>query len=179
MAGRVWTLVTTLFVHGSIWHLLGNMLALLVFGFPLEKLIGKGKLYLTFFLGGVGSLLIGRLYYPPNEFLIGASGAICTMIAVLILFSPWRVSFILTILPMPLGAAGIFYLLLNVFLAGKDHYHPTDNPTKIAYELHVMGFLIGIILGAFWSPKWVRNLFISILLFILTCIIYYIIFRYI
>jgi len=176
--GRVWTLVTTLFVHGSIWHLLGNMIALLIFGFPLEKLIGKGKLYLTFFIGGIGGLLIGKMYYAPDEFLIGASGSICTMIAVLILFDPWRFSFILTILPMPLGAAGIFYLLLNVYLSGKGHIQPSDSPAKIAYELHIIGFAIGIILGAFWIPKWVKNLFLSIFLFFLTCIIYSIIFRY-
>jgi membrane associated rhomboid family serine protease len=177
--GKVWTLVTSLFIHGSIWHLLGNMLALLVFGFPLEKLIGTKKLFLTFLVGGVGSLLIGRLYYPANEYLIGASGAICTMIAVLILFDPWRVSFILTILPMPLGAAGIVYMLFNVYLAGKAHFNPNDNMAKIAYELHVIGFAIGIILGALWSPKWIRNLFISILLFVLTCIIYALLFRYV
>jgi membrane associated rhomboid family serine protease len=177
--GRAWTLVTSLFVHGSIWHLLGNMLALLIFGFPLEKLIGKGKLFLTFFLGGIGGLLIGKMYYAPNEFLIGASGSICTMIAVLILFDPWRFSFILTILPMPLGAAGIFYLLLNVYLSGKGHLRTSDSPAKIAYELHIIGFAIGIILGAFWSPKWVRNLVLSIFLFFLTCIIYSILFRYI
>ncbi len=175
--GKIWTLVTSLFVHGSIWHLLGNMLALLVFGLPLEKLVGSGKLYLTFFLGGIGSLLIGRMYYPAHEYLIGASGAICTMIAVLILFDPWRVSFILTLLPMPLGAAGIVYLLINVYLAGRAHFQPTESITKIAYEIHVIGFGIGIILGAFWSPKWIRNLFISILLFVLTCVFYYYFFR--
>jgi membrane associated rhomboid family serine protease len=153
------------------------MLAVVVFGPPLERLIGSGKLYLAFFLGGIGGLLIGRMYYPANEYLIGASGAICTMIAVLILFDPWRISFILTLLPMPLGAAGLFYLLLNVFLAGKSHYNPTDNPTKIAYELHVIGFAIGIVLGAFWSPKWIRNFFISIALFILTCVFYVALFK--
>jgi len=52
LAGRFWTLVTALFVHASVAHLLGNMPFLFVFGNTLEKMIGRDNHLLVFFIGG-------------------------------------------------------------------------------------------------------------------------------
>jgi membrane associated rhomboid family serine protease len=175
---RYWTLVTALFMHGSWMHLLGNMLALLIFGSRVEHIVGPKKMLISFFTGGVIGMLLGRYYYPLGESMIGASGAICTFIAILLLFDPWRWSIILTIIPMPLGAAGIFYLLLNIYLSAHHNLADNDGASKVAYEMHVIGFFIGIIFGAVWSPHWKKNLLLSVLLFILTIVFYYYLFRF-
>ena len=67
-AGRVWTLVTALFVHAGWEHLLGNLPFLFVFGNTLEKMIGRNNHLLVFFLGGFTSFLLPPLIgiYSPD-----------------------------------------------------------------------------------------------------------------
>lgn len=162
----VWTLITTLFIHANLGHLLGNMLFLFLFGRPLEKVIGPGKLILAFLLGGVLSLLLSHYFYPPNMPVVGASGSICSLIAVLMLFDPWRFSFLLVLFPMPLSAAGFTYVLYNIIMAINERQNPAASTMHVAYEVHVAGFLAGLVLGCVWSPHWKKNLLISILTFI-------------
>jgi membrane associated rhomboid family serine protease len=50
--GRVWTLVTAIFVHASLLHLLGNMVFLYVFGNTLESVTDSKKMLTVFFVGG-------------------------------------------------------------------------------------------------------------------------------
>src|ERR1700722_6920186 len=84
-----WTLITTLFIHANLRHLLGNMLFLFLFGWPLEKIIGSGKVWFAFFLGGILSLLLSQFFYAANEPIVGASGSTCALIAPLMIFGPW------------------------------------------------------------------------------------------
>ena len=49
---RPWTIVTNLFIHGGLWHLLANMLTLYFFGRYLTRLIGDSKLLIVYFAGG-------------------------------------------------------------------------------------------------------------------------------
>ena len=111
--GRWWCVFTALFVHGSLMHLLGNMLFLYLFGKGLEHQIGSVKLLVVFFIGGVASMFFCCFYYPHNMPCVGASGAICTILATFMLFNPWKFSLLLNLLPMPLGVAGFTYLLVR------------------------------------------------------------------
>src|SRR2546427_6320322 len=72
-AGRVWTLVTALFVHASWEHLLGNLPFLFVFGNTLEKMIGRNNHLLVFFLGGFTSFLLPPIIgiYSPDTGMLG------------------------------------------------------------------------------------------------------------
>lgn len=72
-------LVTAMFLHGSLLHLLGNMLALWIFGAAAEGRLKTGKFLLVYFASGIaGGLLhdgvVGIL--NPDQFGLGASGAI-------------------------------------------------------------------------------------------------------
>src|SRR6266568_1373283 len=100
-AGRVWTLVTALFVHASWEHLLGNLPFLFVFGNTLEKMIGRNNHLLVFFLGGFSSPDIGML---------GASAAIFTLAAIVMLMSPLKFSWLFL---APQGLVAIIYFVLN------------------------------------------------------------------
>src|SRR2546422_4437230 len=75
-AGRVWTLVTALFVHASWEHLLGNMPFLFVFGNTLEKMIGRDNHLLVFFIGGFTNFLLPPpvCFYIPAHGRVGGSG---------------------------------------------------------------------------------------------------------
>jgi membrane associated rhomboid family serine protease len=162
----IWTLITTLFIHANLSHLLGNMLFLFLFGWPLEKIIGSGKLMLAFLLGGILSLLLSHFFYAPEEPIVGASGSICALIATLMIFDPWRFSFLLILFPMPLAVAGLTYVLYNFVMAIYERHHPDTNTLHVAYEVHVAGFIVGLVLGCIWNPGWKKNLLTSVLIFI-------------
>jgi membrane associated rhomboid family serine protease len=156
--GRIWTLVTALFLHADILHLAGNMIFLFVFGNSLEKEMGAGKTYLSFFVGGVLTLIFGVFFYNPNALLVGASAAIFTLTAVVLLVKPLKFSFIFF---MPLGLVALICIIYNVVAI------QTGAEGNVAYISHVIGFTVGIPLGAMWSKKLVRNLLITVGLLIL------------
>lgn len=163
--GRVWTLITALFLHADILHLGGNMIFLYAFGNALEKEVGAGKTYLAFFTGGVLSLLFGAFFYNPNVYLIGASAAIFTLIAVVLLVKPLKFSFIFF---MPLGLVALIYIIYNVVAV------QTGLEGNVAYISHVIGFSVGIPLGVMWSKNLVKNLLITLGLLILYLFIIFI-----
>lgn len=164
LQGRWWTLFTTIFVHGNWAHLGGNMFFLYFFGRALERMVGSALYTFIYIVGGVLSLYVSSRFYPAHEYVVGASGAISTVIATLMLFNPWRLSFFLTFIPMPLGVAGFTYLLLN--LASTLHKNQGAVAQHVAYEVHIAGFLIGLVMGMLFSPNWRKNLIICIVLFI-------------
>ena len=163
--GRWWCVFTALFVHGGLMHLLGNMLFLYLFGKGLERQIGSAGLLAVFVAGGVASMIFCVFYYPHNLPCVGASGAICTLLATLMLFDPWKFSLLLNLLPMPLGVAGFTYLLVNVAGFYQDLKHPSVGGMHTAYVGHLSGFVAGMIIGMFLCPDWKKNLLVSILQF--------------
>src|SRR5438876_11440276 len=80
-AGRVWTLVTAMFVHAGWEHLLGNLPFLFVFGNTLEKMIGRNNHLLVFFLGGFTSFLLTLIIgiYSAHTVMLGTSAAFLTL----------------------------------------------------------------------------------------------------
>jgi membrane associated rhomboid family serine protease len=75
-APRPPSLVTHLFVHASPWHLVGNLLLLLVFGPNVERCLGRLALLGAFLLCGAAGAVAFRLAAPEGEVpLVGASGA--------------------------------------------------------------------------------------------------------
>ena len=162
LRGRVWTLVTALFLHVDLLHLAGNMIFLYAFGNALEKEVGAGKSFLAFFTGGILSLLFGIFFYNPNALLVGASAAIFTITAVVMLVKPLKFSFIFF---MPLGLVALIYIIYNVLAV------QTGSEGNVAYVSHVIGFAVGVPLGVMWSKNLVRNLLITLGLLILYLII--------
>ncbi|HLC01153.1 MAG TPA: rhomboid family intramembrane serine protease [Candidatus Bathyarchaeia archaeon] len=156
--GRSWTLVTALFLHADILHLAGNMIFLYAFGNALEKEVGAGKTYLAFFAGGILSFLLGVFFYDPSVFMVGASAAIFTLTAVVMLVKPLKFSFIFL---MPLGLVAIIYIIYNVVAV------QSGVEGNIAYISHVIGFAIGVPFGIAWTKNLVKNLLITLGLLIL------------
>ena len=163
--GRFWTVITALFIHGDLIHLLGNIIFLYVFGNTLESFIGTKRMLATFFIGGIFTFLISTLFYPPNIPMIGASAAIFTLAAVSMLVRPLKTSVLFLFLPV--GLVAILYFIFNLF---QVYYGIFSN---IAYISHVIGFLIGIPIGIYWSRDWIKNLIITFLLLLIYLILAY------
>ncbi|MCK4943160.1 MAG: rhomboid family intramembrane serine protease, partial [Candidatus Aminicenantes bacterium] len=87
------TLFTSMFMHGSILHLFGNMLFLWIFGNNIEDYLGKIKFILFYLLSGLGASLVHIIFHSNSMTpVIGASGAVSgVMGAYLILFPTAKV----------------------------------------------------------------------------------------
>jgi len=168
--GRFWTLVTALFVHADILHLAGNMLFLYAFGNALEKEVGTAKTFLAFFVGGISSFLLGVFFYAPDVYLVGASAAIFTLTAVVLLVKPLKFSFIFL---MPLGLVAIVYIIYNIIAV------QTGVEGNVAYVSHVIGFAIGIPFGVAWTKNLLKNLLIALGLLLLYIFIAVVVLPYI
>jgi membrane associated rhomboid family serine protease len=161
LLGRAWTLVTSLFLHADILHLAGNMLFLYVFGNTMEEDLGATKTLGTFFFGGIISFLLSLLFYNPTTPLIGASAAIFTLSAIVMLIKPLKFSILL----LPQGLLALLYFVYNAVAV----YSGAGG--NVAYIAHLIGFAVGIPFGLAWSKNWLKNLLISIALLIVFLIV--------
>jgi membrane associated rhomboid family serine protease len=155
LKGRAWTLITSLFLHADLLHLAGNMLFLYVFGNTMEEDLGATKTLGTFFFGGIASFLLSLLFYGTATPLIGASAAIFTLSAIVMLIKPLKFSILFF---MPQGLVAILYFVYNAIAV----YSGTEG--NVAYIAHVIGFAIGIPFGLAWSKNWLKNFLITIVL---------------
>ena len=160
MQGRFWTVLVAIFVHGSLLHLLGNMIFLFVFGGTLETSIGSARYLLVFLTGGLVAFVLSLAFMPPSTGMVGASAAIFTVAACVMLVRPLKFSWLFL---APQGLVAILYFLYNVFVVYDPSLLPGYDP-QVAYIPHIIGFVTGIPFGIAWSENWKRNFLITIVL---------------
>jgi membrane associated rhomboid family serine protease len=143
---NVWLAVlTSVFLHGSLLHIAGNMLFLWVFGNNIEDVLGKVAYVLFYLAGGiVATLTHVALNLESTVPTIGASGAIAAVMgAYLVLFPNARVYtaiFMILITVIPIRAKwvlGIWFVLQ--FLTSPN--------SGVAWAAHVGGFVFGVVVG--------------------------------
>jgi rhomboid protease GluP len=140
-AGQVWRLVTPLFVHGGIVHLLVNMYSLNVLGPLVERLFGGRRMLAVYLLAGVGGSVASLALTPAAS--IGASGAIFGLLGALAAF--------LALHRRDLGTAGRLQLrqlaLVALLNLGLGLTPGIDNAA------HLGGLLTGAALAAGAGPR--------------------------
>jgi membrane associated rhomboid family serine protease len=142
VASRPWTLLTTIFLHGSFSHLLFNMYALFIFGPLVERAVGKRRFLILYFIGGLCASLAAT-FYPAA---LGASGAIMAVLgAVIILFPKMKVLFFF-IVPMSMRTAGIIFAAIDIL--GLFH-----ESSGIAHLAHLAGLAFGLIYAWYLLQK--------------------------
>ncbi|MBC8100310.1 MAG: rhomboid family intramembrane serine protease [Armatimonadetes bacterium] len=144
--------VTSMFLHGSIIHLLGNMLFLFAFGPAVEDYLGKAW-YTVFYLaaGAAGSALHLVFSWGACVPTIGASGAIMGVMGGFVLLYPGtRINTLVMLFRIPVGVRQVraLYLLGTFFVLdlinGLMALGPTTATTNgVAVWAHVGGFLVG------------------------------------
>jgi len=72
---KPWTVITSIFLHGSIGHILANMITLYFFGRYLCALVGEKKFLVVYFIGGILGNILCILLGPPLSIAIGAKYA--------------------------------------------------------------------------------------------------------
>ena len=134
------TLLTSMFIHGGILHLFGNMLYLWIFGNNIEDFLGPFRFLLFYLISGLGASLIHIAFHPSSQVpMIGASGAIAGVLGAYFLLYPGaRVLTLVFIWIIPVPAfiiLGLWFVaqVMNIGIGGG-----------VAWFAHVGGFLIGL-----------------------------------
>ena len=145
---RPWTIITSIFLHGSIGHILVNMITLYFFGGYLCALVGVGKFLTVFFIGGILGNVLYLLLGEPFSIAMGASGAVFALGGVLAVMRPRLRVFVFPIpVPLPLWAAVIgFFLFIGVFMA--IYVFP-----NVAWQAHLGGLAFGLVIGYFFRKR--------------------------
>lgn len=152
----LWTFVTSMFMHGSFFHIFANMFSLFFIGSLIEKILGA-KRYLYFYM--LSGLLAGvffvflSLIFPAdfNTFAVGASGALFGVVGLLVLLTPNLPVFIMFI-PIPIkmkyAGPGILVALWLISIAGN---------VPIGNTAHFGGLIVGVAYGLYLKNKYKRK----------------------
>jgi membrane associated rhomboid family serine protease len=153
-----WTLLAALFVHGSLFHLVGNMIFLFVFGGKLQNSIGSGRYLLVFLTGGFAGFVLSLPFMPLSAGMVGASAAIFSVAACVMLVRPLKFSWLFL---APQGLVAIIYLFYNVAVVYDPRLIAGYDPL-VGYIPHIIGFVKGLCFGIACSANWKRNFLITI-----------------
>lgn len=152
----VLTLFTSMFMHGGILHLGGNMLYLWIFGDNIEDNFGHAKFLFFYLLCGLAATGAHLVFSIDSTIpTLGASGAIAGVLgAYIALFPKKRVHVMLGrgIIPMPAIIVIGFWFILQLF-SGIGSLFYTSNTGGIAYMAHIGGFVAGLVLAFVFKKK--------------------------
>jgi membrane associated rhomboid family serine protease len=155
------TLITSMFMHGGLAHIIGNLLFLYIFGDNIEDALGHGRYFVFYLLCGIIAALshvfstyfFGQSPYVPS---LGASGAISGVLGGYILLFPtkrvyiWLFFFFTISVPafIAVGLWFIFQVTTSLGIIGND-----ETATGIAYAAHIGGFIAGLVLVKFFQKR--------------------------
>jgi membrane associated rhomboid family serine protease len=153
------TLISSMFLHGSWSHVIGNMWYLWIFGDNIEDRLGHGRFIVFYLLCGITAAL-GQVVVDPDSTLptIGASGAIAGVMGAYFVLYPH--SRVLTLIPwiflqiveLPAIVLLGFWFLMQLFSAGAIAVTTSTHGGGVAFAAHVAGFVMGAI-GVFVFRK--------------------------
>lgn len=159
------SLLTAMFVHGNLGHLIGNLLFLYVFGANVEDRLGRVRFVAFYLVGGVAATLVFVALQPASTVpLVGASGAIAAILGAYLLV--WPKARVFTFVPFPLYLLALIlpgvrirsfwflfaivslpaWLLLGGWIAFQTWAARSELSDGTAYSAHVAGFVAGMVL---------------------------------
>ncbi|MCW3114473.1 MAG: Peptidase rhomboid domain [Segetibacter sp.] len=147
------TLITSMFLHGGLAHLLGNMLFLWIFGDNIENALGHFKYLMFYLVCGIlaslshvfSTLILGQNLLIPS---LGASGAISAVLGGYMLLFPtrgvhvWLFFFFVVTIPsfVVVGMWFVFQVMNGLGTLGGEE------AGGVAYAAHIGGFVFGLLL---------------------------------
>ena len=143
---RIWQVATYMFLHGGLFHILFNMLALWMFGAELERMWGTRYFLKFYFVSGIGAGILTVLFsllpfgfaqQLQQSIVIGASGAIYALLLAYAMYFPDRPIYMYFVFPIP---ARIFVLIMGVI---AFYSSVADTGGGIASATHLSGLAVG------------------------------------
>lgn len=153
--GRIWTVLTSVFMHASVFHLLVNMISLMFIGNFIERIVGRKRLLWFYLIAGIVASFayigIALLFNQPLDVpAVGASGAIFGLGGMLMILTPRLPVLVFFVIPMPMWIAMIFMLVV-LWVASLGFGLPIGNTA------HLGGLIIGIIYGYYLKNKYKKK----------------------
>jgi membrane associated rhomboid family serine protease len=153
------TIFTSMFMHGGIMHIAGNMLYLWIFGDNLENAMGHLRYLLFYLLCGVLAALahVWASSHFDNGMLVpslGASGAISGVMGGYLLLFPRnqvRVLFLRSVLQVPAFVSLGLWLLLQAIAGTQSFSSGEQGGGGVAYAAHIGGFVAGLLLAKLFT----------------------------
>lgn len=154
------TIFTSMFLHGSFMHLLGNMLYLWIFGNNIEDAMGHTRFIVFYLLAGVAAALVQAIPNANSVIpMIGASGAISGVLGAYLLLHPRAhvlvlvpLGFFTQLVHLPaLLVLGLWFLLQLVSSAFAN-----TEGGGVAFGAHIGGFIAGMVLLPLFKRRGVR-----------------------
>lgn len=160
--GYIWTLITSMFMHGDLSHLFNNMLVLYFLGNFLERLLGQKKYLKVYLIGGIagglafvflacifGTSEIGaRIFSSPDSYAVGASGAICTVAGLLAVLTPHLRVMVFFVFPVKMWVLAVLAVfgtwIISIF-----------SNAPIANTAHFGGALAGVLYGLYLKRNYI------------------------
>ena len=140
----LWQLVTYIFLHGGISHILFNLLALWMFGGELESYWGSGKFLRYFLFCGIGAGIC-TVVFSPHQFIpvVGASGAIYGILLAFGWLFPNRLIYVYFLVPIPAKYFVIIFGLIELYASMQG------TGGGVAHLTHLGGLIFGILYMAY------------------------------
>lgn len=145
----LFTVFTSMFIHGDWRHLLGNMLFMWVFADNIEATIGNGRFLLFYFAGGIAAVL-GHIFFNTDSMvpMIGASGAISAVMgAYLVMYPSSRIVVLFLFFPFRVSA----WLFLGIWIWQQWTFGTASLANhqigQVAWWAHIAGFVMGLFSG--------------------------------
>ncbi|HXS36178.1 MAG TPA: rhomboid family intramembrane serine protease [Flavipsychrobacter sp.] len=145
MNGEYWRLLTSIFIHGGLMHLVANMFGLAIAGFLLEPIIKRYLFLASFVITGIISSLASIYWYTGIS--VGASGAILGLYGIIISFLATNI--------YPKGIKKVFWYFMAIYCGSAIIFGFLNNTDNAA---HLGGLISGIILGLILSFSNRKNL---------------------
>jgi membrane associated rhomboid family serine protease len=152
------TIITAMFMHGSLLHIAGNMLFLWIFGNNIEDAMGRIKFTIFYLLGGIVASLAQVAIDPSSSTpTLGASGAIAAVLGGYALLYPRArvitlifIIFFVTVVELPaLLVLGAWFLLQLLDASSQ----PLGGGGGVAYFAHIGGFLFGLLVVKLFASR--------------------------
>lgn len=155
---ELYTLLTSMFLHGGWMHLIGNMVFLWVFADNIEAVIGAGKFALFYLIGGIIAALAHAFTATYSLVpMVGASGAIAAVLgAYIIMFPGSQVKLFIIIFLRTAKVPALFFLgfwIIQQLFNGYATLSPdAAESSSVAWWAHIGGFAFGVIMGFIYRP---------------------------
>jgi membrane associated rhomboid family serine protease len=147
------TVVSSMFMHGGLLHIGGNLLFLWVFGNNVEDAMGRVRFVVFYLLGGIAAMA-GQTAVDPSATVpsVGASGAVAAVLGGYLLIYPRArvltlvfLFIFFTFIQIP----AMFFLVIwfgqQLLFGYLDYVDPTGGGGGVAYFAHIGGFVFGLL----------------------------------
>jgi membrane associated rhomboid family serine protease len=162
--GPVLTILTSMFLHGGLFHVGGNMLYLWIFGNNVEDTLGHGRFLVFYLVSGMAAAVAQTLVNPASTIpMVGASGAVSGVLGAYLLLFPHATVLTLVVIgffwrfvhvpAMLVLGFWIVVQLLNGFITFSAARQGGVEGGGVAWFAHIGGFLAGMLLLFLLRPR--------------------------